>query len=146
MPKAKLYTGPNNHRIIHVLIFNDHGKMALQLRSQTVGFLPLHWTTVVGGHVQAGETPGQAAKREMQEEIGIDVPIERLFETVYEPPHIPGMKKFLTIFRAKYNGPFSPDPEAVKRIEFFDFDIIKQMIEKGEKIHSELIQVMNLLK
>ncbi|MDD5342497.1 MAG: NUDIX domain-containing protein [Patescibacteria group bacterium] len=141
--KDKLYDSPNNHRIVHVLIFNDRGEMALQLRSQTVEFLPSHWTTVVGGHVQAGETAEQAAQREMKEEVGVDLPFEKLFETVYETPHLPGMKKFLTVFKAFFNGPFSPNPDDVAKVEFFSFDEIKQMIEQRKNLHQEMISVFN---
>lgn len=139
--EADLYKCPNNHRIVHVLIFNDNGEMALQLRSRTDDYLPLHWTTVVGGHVQAGETPEQAAKREMREEIGVDIPFEKLFETAYELPQVPGMKKFLTVFRATYNGPFSPNLKDIERVEFFSQEKIRQMINNQEKVHQEFAYI-----
>lgn len=138
VPKSELYDGPNNHRIVHVLIFNDQGELALQQRSRTVDFLPGYWTTVVGGHVQAGESPDQAARREMTEEIGVNIPFEILFEFVYEPPNVPGMKKFLTVYQAHYNGPFSPNLEKVERVEYFDLEKIKSMVDRNEKTHHEL--------
>ncbi len=143
--KDQLYDGPNNHRIVHVLIYNDKGEIALQLRSRMVAFLPSHWTTVVGGHVQAGETVEQAAKREMNEEIGLVAPIKKLFEIIYVPPRVPGMKKFLTVFKTTHNGPFSPNPEDVERIEFFSPNKIKQKIVRGKNLHHEMIVIMKTL-
>ena len=69
--KQDIYKNLLSHRIVHVVIFNDKGEMALQLRSPKVSYCPEHWATTVGGHVQAGETHRQGAIREFIEEIGI---------------------------------------------------------------------------
>src|SRR3989338_2368529 len=68
------------HRIVHVLIFNDKGEMALQLRSKNKNFVPDHWSTSAGGHVQSGETYEQAALRECEEELGIKLKMQFLFK------------------------------------------------------------------
>ena len=78
-PKDDAYENKLGHRIVHVLIFNDQKKMVLQLRSANVSFCPLHWSTAVGGHVQAGETYEQAAIREYEEELNL---ASKLPETV----------------------------------------------------------------
>jgi isopentenyldiphosphate isomerase len=36
---------------------------------------PGKWDTSVGGHVQPGETAAQAARRELQEELGVTAPV-----------------------------------------------------------------------
>ena len=139
VPRDDLYSGGHSHRIVHVLIFNDRGEMALQLRSKHIQFCPHHWVTVASGHVQSGETPEAAARREMMEEIGLDIPFESSFEAVYGPPQYPGLKKFSTVFTARYNGPFKIDPETVERVEFFRLEEINKMINQGEMMHPELI-------
>jgi 8-oxo-dGTP pyrophosphatase MutT (NUDIX family) len=136
--KSELYEKKPNHRIVHVLIYNDRDEMALQLRSASVVFCPNHWVTTVGGHVQAGETAEAAAKREMMEEIGVDLPLAHLFDAEYRPPTLPGMIKFLTIYRATYNGPFRPDSNDVARVDFFALPAIMRMMARGEKFHPEL--------
>ena len=68
--KEQVYKKSLIHRIVHVLIFNNRGEMALQLRSKKVSFCPNHWSTTVGGHVQSGETYKIAAIREYKEELG----------------------------------------------------------------------------
>src|SRR3990167_3639738 len=49
-----------SYRIVHILLFNEKGEMALQMRSSHKKFCPNHLSTAVGGHVQTGETYEQA--------------------------------------------------------------------------------------
>ena len=65
-----IYNKKLPHRIVHVLIFNDKGEMALQKRSKHKSFCPNYWSTAVGGHVQQNESYLKAAKREFREELG----------------------------------------------------------------------------
>jgi len=125
------------HRIVHVLIFNDKGDMALQKRSKEKDFCPGHWSTAVGGHVQQKEDYLTAAKREFREELGADAELEEFSKDVYLKPD--GPKKFLTTFKAKFNGPFKENPEEVEKVDFFSLDKIQEMINSGEKFHPELL-------
>ncbi len=59
------------HQASHVWIYNSKGEMLLQKRSMQVESNPGLWDISAAGHISAGETPGQAALREMYEEIGI---------------------------------------------------------------------------
>ena len=52
-----------------VLVANERGEVAL-LRRRVLGFT--YWE-VPGGHVEEGETLQQAAVREIQEELGLDL-------------------------------------------------------------------------
>jgi isopentenyldiphosphate isomerase len=126
------------HRIVHILIFNKKGEMALQLRSKYKSFCPGYWSTSVGGHVQKGETPEQGALRELREELGVNNKIEFAFKDLYEgDKNVP--KKFLITFKTTHNGPFKINPEEVEKIEFFSMEKIRKMIKQGEKIHPELL-------
>ncbi len=96
------------HRIVHILIFNDKGEMAIQKRSKYKSFMPNAWSTAVGGHVRSGETYEQAALREFREELGLEVPIQFLYKDFYEDKaYEAGLKKFLYTFKAVCNGPFA---------------------------------------
>lgn len=57
---------------VHASIYNSDGKFLLQQRSRNKEFLPLGWDIHMG-HVVAGESSEQAIRREILEEIGIDV-------------------------------------------------------------------------
>src|SRR5687768_14543890 len=70
-------------RIVHVLVFNGNGEMALQKRSKHERVFPLHWSTSAGGHVQSGETYREAAIRELKEELGINGELQHLAADKY---------------------------------------------------------------
>jgi len=138
--KDDIYRQSLRHRIVHVLIFIDDGKMVLQKRSNQVSFCPNHWSTAVGGHVQAGENYEKAAIREYQEELGTNSNLELIGKAAYSASDSPN--KFLTIFKTQFNGPFKPDPTVVSEIGMFDMVKIKNMINNGDKFHPELIFIL----
>jgi isopentenyldiphosphate isomerase len=134
--KTEVYEKRLPHRIVHVLISNDRGEMALQLRGN-VSFCPHHWCTAVGGHVQSGESCEKAALREFAEELGTKAKIELAYKDFYNDDR--DLKKFLYTFTCTFNGPFTPDPKDVDRVEFFSLNKIRAMIDAGEKFHPELL-------
>ncbi|MFA6272183.1 MAG: NUDIX domain-containing protein [Patescibacteria group bacterium] len=134
--RKEIYQNLLSHRIVHVLVFNRAGEMALQLRGNNVSYLPLHWCTSAGGHVNSGESYETAARRELKEECGIDTEIELMCRDIYF--HEKTLKKFLSIFKTVYDEPLAMKNEEVERIEFFSVEKIKQMITAGEKMHPEL--------
>jgi len=135
--KKEIYEKSLPHRIVHVFVFNKKGELALQLQGREKKYCPLHWMCTAGGHVQAGETYEQAAVREFKEEVGAEVPITFLGKDLFIGPK--GIRKTLASFMASYEGPFSPNPHEVEKVEFFTFDRIKEMIKGGEKFHPELL-------
>ena len=66
------------HRAVHILIFNTSGQLMLQMRSAQKDEFPSMWTSSASGHVDSGEDYDEAAKRELQEELGLDCELKRL--------------------------------------------------------------------
>lgn len=58
------------HAVVHVLVLDAQHRVFLQKRSMTKDIQPGRWDTSVGGHMRPGETPEDAARREMAEELG----------------------------------------------------------------------------
>lgn len=72
------------HRAAHIWMYTPKGELLLQLRSREKELYPNCWDISVAGHVSAGESPEDAALREIQEEVGIiaqaqDLELIRIF-------------------------------------------------------------------
>lgn len=84
LPRSVIHGDPSlMHRVVHVLVFNQHGELLLQKRSMNKDVAPGKWDTSVGGHVEAGETISWALMREMKEELGITALFEPEFLYTY---------------------------------------------------------------
>ena len=77
--RSEVHGNNLRHRAVHILIFNQLGDMYLQQRSRWKDRHPLKWDSSAAGHVTAGENYDETARRELKEELGIDVPLERIF-------------------------------------------------------------------
>lgn len=66
------------HPTVHIWFYTPSGKVLLQKRGLVKDTFPGLWDVSVAGHVQAGETPMEAALREVKEEIGLEIAASQL--------------------------------------------------------------------
>jgi 16S rRNA (adenine1518-N6/adenine1519-N6)-dimethyltransferase len=86
------------HRAVHILIFNPAGEVYLQQRSRWKDRHPLKWDSSAAGHVAAGESYEETARRELEEELGINVPLEKVLEI---PASARTEQEFVRLYRGK---------------------------------------------
>lgn len=61
------------HGSIHIIILDkDKNNILLQKRCKQKKLYPDMWDISVGGHISSGEEPIVSAKRELEEELGLD--------------------------------------------------------------------------
>jgi isopentenyldiphosphate isomerase len=114
--RADVFRKRATFRVAHILLFSPDHKLLLQKIAPTHDRHPGYWGSSVAGYVKAGESYENAARRKLQEELGIeDIPLERLGKTSMLDE---GAKKFITIFMATYGGPLHPNPEDFADLEF----------------------------
>ena len=61
------------HLVIHVCMFDEAGRMLIQRRQTCKHGWPGLWDVTVGGAARRGENSRQAARRELGEELGLDM-------------------------------------------------------------------------
>ncbi|MEN9700209.1 MAG: hypothetical protein RLZZ301_1407 [Bacteroidota bacterium] len=72
------------HRAFSVLIFNEKGELLLQQRAAHKYHSPLLWTNTCCSHPRPGESVIDAAKRRLQEEMGMQCPLQARFQFLYK--------------------------------------------------------------
>jgi len=80
MVRPEVHRTERWHGIALVWVYNSQGQILLQRRAAHLNAFPDKWDVTVSGHLAAGETPTQAAMREVVEEIGLHVNAEELEE------------------------------------------------------------------
>ena len=72
------------HRSVDVVATNSSKQILLQKRSKHKDTFPGFWTISASGHVTYGQTYEQAAKREIEEELGIHPPLRYVAKELYD--------------------------------------------------------------
>lgn len=123
------------HRGVNLIIFDDKGRTLLQKRSQTKDTRPGYWQNAVGGHVSKGERYKKAILREIQEELGIMVPVRFYKKFLFEEPNETEIE---TLYIAHHNGPFYPNTTEIDEVRFVSKDDLQKNYISGKIKLTEL--------
>jgi mevalonate kinase len=119
------------HRTVGVFIWNDKGQLLLQKRSMTKDMEPGLWGISCAGHVTKGQTDEEAVRRELQEELGINMALTPIGKFIVEDKV---ETERAMLYKGLHNGPFTPHPEEVDEVAFFDIPILQQKV-KDKELH-----------
>ena len=76
--KTKVHRLGYWHRCVHIWIYSSANQILIQKRAINKSAFPNFWDVSVAGHVIAGETLEEAAKREVFEELGLNINQKKL--------------------------------------------------------------------
>ena len=119
--RSEVHGNNLRHRAVHILIFDEAGEVYLQLRSRWKDRHPLKWDSSAAGHVAARESYEEAARRELEEELGINVPLEKLLEL---PASARTEQEFVWLYRGKVHDNPIVNPSEIETGAFFPPAII----------------------
>jgi isopentenyl-diphosphate delta-isomerase type 1 len=114
-PRSIIHRNGYFHATVHIWVINKSRSILLQKRSENKDTHPGLWDISCAGHLSAGDTPLDAAVRELNEELGISVDSHSCFQ-------------FLS---RVYKSYISPD-NLIKDNEFSDIYVLQ--IEDTTKI------------
>jgi len=127
------------HRAVHVLIFNRHSQVFVQLRSLQKKSDPGLWDSSVSGHVDHGETCRQAALREMQEEVGVKVRVCLQFV-------LPALKangyEFSYIYQSFWDGPMILQQEEISDGRWLAPEYLTRELMASPEAYSSSLQLL----
>jgi isopentenyl-diphosphate delta-isomerase type 1 len=113
------------HRSVHIFIFNTKGDLYLQKRSPFKDQYPENWDTSAAGHTDPGESPLEAAQRELWEELGLKVELTEVLE--YPACRETGWE-FVTLFTAQTDDPIHLNLEEATTGDYFTPGQLTQLL------------------
>lgn len=117
------------HPVVHLHVFNSKGDIYLQRRPEWKDIQPGKWDTAVGGHIDYGETPEEALRREVREELGIaDFEAEAIGKYVFESSR---ERELVYVHRCTYDGEIRPSAEELDGGRFWTMQEIHEAMGKG---------------
>jgi len=116
------------HPVVHLHVFNSQGQLYLQKRPLWKDIQPGKWDTACGGHVAYGESPEEALKREVSEELGIisftPTPLGKyVFDSKRE-------RELVYVNKTIFDGPVHPSQEELDGGRFWSQEEILNSIGK----------------
>ena len=109
------------HRAVHILLFNHKNELFLQKRSRLKDRHPCLWDSSAAGHVDAGETYDEAAARELQEELGVTAPLNRVVKL---PASERTGHEFIWLYEGRHEGPFELARSEIELGDFFPKELV----------------------
>ncbi|WP_189513965.1 NUDIX hydrolase [Kushneria pakistanensis] len=107
------------HRAVYIFVLDQHDRLCVQQRTPWKDIFPDYRDLCAGGVVDAGETMACAARRELQEELGLSLALTPCLTLHFED----GMNAFGSVFLARYRGePMTLQASEVSSVEWLTLD------------------------
>jgi isopentenyl-diphosphate Delta-isomerase len=128
------------HLGAHVWIFTEKGELLVQQRDANNYIYPSLWHVSAAGHVAAGEAPIQAARRELAEELGIEVQPDELIPVgIWKNRDVEHDGKWLnneiiSVYLLPYNGTeFTFTDGEVQAVQFVAADELLREVNRPQQ-------------
>jgi isopentenyl-diphosphate Delta-isomerase len=138
-PRSEVHARRLLHRAVHVFVFDPQGRLLLQRRSAAKDEFPLCYTSSASGHVSAGDGYDDTAPRELQEELGLSTPLERLAKFAAAPETA---FEHTVLYRTSTEAPPHPDPGEIDSVEWLTLDAIDERLASRPEEFSPPFRVL----
>ena len=132
------------HRAFSVFILNQKNQLLLQQRALHKYHSGGLWTNTCCRHPRDGETNLEAAHRRLQEEMGMDAPLEKLLHFVYRAEFDNNMieHELDHVFVGKCDANPVINPDEVEAYKWMDLDELKADIEKNPQLYTAWFKII----
>ncbi len=140
-PREDFHKGKYIHRASNLILFNSKKEILLQYRAATKKLYPNLITYSVSGMV-ANETYSECIKREMKEEIGINIPLKKLFVYPFFDKYD---KAFRAVFIGKTDKEIYHNKKEIQGIKWIDANKLKkEILESPNKYTPPFVEGMKI--
>ncbi len=143
MGKMEVHQKALLHRAFSIFIFNGKGEMLLQKRADKKYHSGGLWTNACCSHPKPGQETLMAAEIRLQEEMGVDTKLKKVFEFIYKAPFDNGLTEFEFdhVFIGIYDGDITPNAEEVSDYCFETVEEIKYSIQSHPQKYTEWFKI-----
>jgi isopentenyl-diphosphate delta-isomerase len=144
MEKMEAHEKALLHRAFSVFIFNQSGELLLQQRALDKYHSGGLWTNTCCSHPRPNESVSSAASRRLREEMGFEVPLEKIFDFVYKASFDNGLTEheFDHVFVGYYDGPFEVNPAEVNDTIFRSMESIQHSLESHDGLFTAWFEII----
>jgi len=103
--------GPRGRKLVVAAVIANARSEVLITQRRADQALPLAWE-FPGGKVEPGESPEVALRREIAEELGVDVEVGRIWDVMFHA--YPDDDVYMLVYRCRIVGDAAPRPVEVK--------------------------------
>jgi len=131
------------HRAFSIFIFNSKGQMLLQQRALNKYHSAGLWSNSCCSHPYPGEEIKEAAARRLNEELGFETPLEKIFDFIYQVSFENGLveNEFDHVFVGRYDGNIKANFEEVNDYVFKSMEQIRSELESTPGSYTEWFKI-----
>lgn len=145
LPKKEAHDGEGRlHRAFSVFLFDAEGQLLLQQRSAEKRLWPLYWANTCCSHPRRGEDLLSAAKRRLQDELGLEV--ERLrfvYRFVYHAQFkdLGSEHELCSVLIGSVTTPPKPNRHEIESTRFVDPADLDEMLVRDPEIYTPWLKM-----
>ena len=132
------------HRSVGIAVMASDGRLLIHRRSLAKDIWPGWWDIAAGGVVAAGETYEEAARRELEEELGIDGDVELLGQSRYVDDD--DVAEMCRGYRVVHDGPFAFNDGEVSEVRWVTFAELEAMRTTHRFLPDSITLLLPLLR
>lgn len=131
MEKIQVHQKGLLHRAFSVFIINSRQEMLLQKRAIDKYHSGGLWTNACCSHPLPGEEVEKAAHRRLQEEMGFDCPLQKIFEFTYKASLDNGLteNEYDHVLLGTYDGSVIANSAEVSDHRFLPLPVVRQLLK-----------------
>lgn len=144
--RSEIYSlGLSNFRVVNLFVKSSKGKLWIPRRTKNKRIFPLCLDISVGGHVKSSETYEEALKREVKEEIRIDINNVSYRQVGYFTPYKNKVSAFMKVYELNIDEIKNYNRNDFSESYWLYPEEVIERIAKGDKCKSDLPVLINLL-
>lgn len=134
--------GWNNFRVVNGFLVNSKWQLWIPKRTSTKKIFPNALDMSAAGHVESGENYLEAFKREVQEELNLDIDSLKYSEIGFLTPKQHGVSAFMKLYVVYSDTTPLYNTDDFSSADWYDISDLVSLLEKWTEAKSDLIKLI----